>query len=617
MLKEFDYSSNILIASIDPEISNVLGVLLNNLSYKVELVNSGNEALEQINRNNFDLLLLDAVLPDMNVKQILNYIENTSSGTLVIVMTGEVASDKPGEYLRTGAYDYLKKPFSREEIQRRIENALEQKRLEKEIEDINNLTEVSKKRNSFIQNTEDIIYTLDYEGRFTSVNDSLREKLGYRNNSLLRQHYSVIIYPEDIKKAVHIFNERRAEERGLNMIRLRLKKHSDNTGSNDNRYITVEIKARGIYNQNTEREEKLFLGTYGVARDVSAFLEKEETLKTQKTYFRELFNNSKDAAVILDRNCRVLNANKTFENIFKYTHTEIKNNSIHDLILPENLSHEAESLTSSIREMEFIELETVRRTKDGRNINVMIYGHPIIFNEKHIGSYQIYRDLAALKRNEKKLKESLHKVRESMGNITNAMVSTVEVRDPYTIGHQQRVANLARAIASEIGLPKDEIDAIRLAGTLHDLGKVNIPAEILSKPGQLSSIELNLIKMHPTIAYNILKKIDFPWDIAEIVYQHHERLDGSGYPRGIKGNDIEMASRILSVADVVESIASHRPYRPALGVRKALEEITGKKKTSFDPKVVDACVSLFYERNFSFEGGYPCNIESKVFQVPA
>ena len=181
------------------------------------------------------------------------------------------------------------------------------------------------------------------------------------------------------------------------------------------------------------------------------------------------------------------------------------------------------------------------------------------------------------------VEKTLIKLRKAMGGIINAMVSTVEVRDPYTAGHQARVADLARAIAQEMGLTENEIDGIRMAGTLHDLGKVNIPAEILSKPGRLSEIEFSLIKMHPRVAFDILKEIDFPWPIADMVYQHHERLDGSGYPQGLKGKDLLLSGKILTVADVVEAIASHRPYRPALGIKTALDEIYVKRGIYYEP----------------------------------
>jgi HD-GYP domain-containing protein (c-di-GMP phosphodiesterase class II) len=182
------------------------------------------------------------------------------------------------------------------------------------------------------------------------------------------------------------------------------------------------------------------------------------------------------------------------------------------------------------------------------------------------------------------------------------MVSAVEARDPYTAGHQVRSAGLARAIATEMGLSEDRINGIRMAGSIHDIGKLSIPAEILSKPKKLSEIEFSLIKEHPRSGYEMLKDVESPWPLAEIVYQHHERMDGSGYPRNLKGDDILMEARILAVADVVEAMASHRPYRPALGLTAALEEIENNKGTLYDADAVDVCLRLFREKGFQLEG---------------
>ncbi|WP_283743850.1 HD domain-containing phosphohydrolase [Sideroxydans sp. CL21] len=197
-------------------------------------------------------------------------------------------------------------------------------------------------------------------------------------------------------------------------------------------------------------------------------------------------------------------------------------------------------------------------------------------------------------------REHAQRLQDNMLQTVEAIASIVEMRDPYTSGHQARVAELAKEIAGRMGLPEDQVQAIHLAGLVHDLGKIRIPAEILSKPGRLDEIEYSLIKMHPQAGYDILKGIDFSWPIAQMVLQHHERMDGSGYPQGLKGDEILPGARILIVADVVEAMSSHRPYRPGLGVQAALEEITKSRGVRYDPQVVDACVALFRERGHVF-----------------
>ncbi len=199
--------------------------------------------------------------------------------------------------------------------------------------------------------------------------------------------------------------------------------------------------------------------------------------------------------------------------------------------------------------------------------------------------------------------------RLSLETTVQAIANTVETRDPYTAGHQQRAAKLAGEIARLLGISEYEIQGIHLAGIIHDVGKVNIPAEILNKPGKLSRIETALIREHAEAGYNILKSVDFPWPIAQMVLQHHERLDGSGYPTGLRSEQILPGAKILAVADTVDAIMSHRPYRPALGIDVALSEIEKNRGRLYDEAVVDACVSLFRERGFSFDGGdKPANL---------
>ncbi len=202
------------------------------------------------------------------------------------------------------------------------------------------------------------------------------------------------------------------------------------------------------------------------------------------------------------------------------------------------------------------------------------------------------------KQAEKNLQETLASLRKAFGTTIQVMVSAVEARDPYTSGHQIRSADLARTIATDMGLPPEKIDAIRMAGSIHDIGKLSIPAEILSKPTKLSELEFSLIKEHASRGFEILKGVESPWPLAEIVYQHHERMDGSGYPRKLKGEEILLEARILAVADVVEAMASHRPYRPGLGINVALNEIEKNRGILYDSAVADACLRLFREKGF-------------------
>jgi sensor domain CHASE-containing protein len=210
----------------------------------------------------------------------------------------------------------------------------------------------------------------------------------------------------------------------------------------------------------------------------------------------------------------------------------------------------------------------------------------------------LQRSLTDRREEEVQLNRTLSNVRQAMGATLDALALAVETKDPYTSGHQRRTADLVRAIATEMGLAEDEIDGLRMAVVVHDIGKIGLPAEILSKPAKLSELEFNLVKMHSQSGYDILKEIEFPWPIARAVWQHHERLDGSGYPLGLSGEEILPAARILAVADVVEAMMSPRSYRPIHGMEKALEEIEAQRGVLYDPAVVDACLRIFREKDF-------------------
>ena len=255
------------------------------------------------------------------------------------------------------------------------------------------------------------------------------------------------------------------------------------------------------------------------------------------------------------------------------------------------------SKSSDLLVSKTLQLEMIR--KDGTTVWTEVkFSFIRDENQRPVGILGVTRDITERKLAEKQLQDTLESIRKAVGATIQVMVSAVEARDPYTSGHQTHSSDLACAIATEMGLPSEKIEGIRMAGSIHDIGKLSIPAKILSKPTKLSEIEFSLIKEHARKGYEMLKDVESPWPLAEIVYQHHERMDGSGYPRNLKGEDILIEARILAIADVVESMASHRPYRPGLGINAALDEIEKNRGTIYDKTVADACLRLFREEGF-------------------
>jgi PAS domain S-box-containing protein/putative nucleotidyltransferase with HDIG domain len=325
-----------------------------------------------------------------------------------------------------------------------------------------------------------------------------------------------------------------------------------------------------------------------------------EALRESEERYRNLFEDSKDGVLIWTAEGKILGVNQAALETF--------GSEIEDMIGAEISEIYADPLDLVAfqqildREGAVRGHELLLKKKDGAVMDALLTATVRRGKDHAILGYQgIVRDVTDLKRNERELKRTLETLQRSIGAITLTLSTVVESRDPYTAGHQKRVANLSRAIAQEMDLSPSLCDAVLMAGTLHDIGKIAIPSEILSSPAKLSDKAYELIKDHPQTGYDILREIEFPWPVANIVLQHHEKMDGSGYPKGLSGNDIMLEARIIAVADVVESMASHRPYRPSRGLESALEEIVHNSGTFYDPDVVAACVRLLREKGYQLE----------------
>jgi PAS domain S-box-containing protein/putative nucleotidyltransferase with HDIG domain len=313
-------------------------------------------------------------------------------------------------------------------------------------------------------------------------------------------------------------------------------------------------------------------------------------LREREEWLTALLKSIGDAVIAIDRDGLVTYMNPLAERLTRWPQEEALNKPLGEVFRSVESPGENNGR------------EAVLRVRDGAAFPIektltLVHGE----DRRANGQVLVFRDISDRKRVEQQLKESWEQLHQALEGTIQAMALTIEIRDPYTAGHQRRVSRLSCAIAREMGLPEDQIEGLRVAGDIHDIGKIYVPAEILSKPGQITAIEYGIIKTHPQVGFDILKTISFPWPVAKIVLQHHERQDGSGYPMGLVGDAILLESRILGVADIVEAMSSHRPYRPAQGIDKAIEEIIQNKGRFYDDRVVESCVRLFQENRFTFE----------------
>jgi len=441
---------------------------------------------------------------------------------------------------------------------------------------------------SYLEYAPDGVYMSDLEGNFLYGNRKCEEIIGYRRNELIGRNFLELnILPENsLNKAAQLLQANiEGKSTGPDEIELI---------SKEGCLIPVEI--------NTSVVQRMGQGiVLAFVRDITERKQAEEELRESEEKYRNILENIEDGYFEVDRAGDFTFFNSSLCRILGYPREEMSGMNYKVLTDAENVKIVFQAFNeiyaTGIPSKGF-EWEAIRKdgTKKCIEVSVSLIVKP---GEKPTRFRGIARDVTERKRAEEELQRTLESLRKAVGVTIQVMASAVELRDPYTAGHQIRSADLARAIATEMGLPHEKIEGIRVAGSIHDIGKLSIPAEILSKPTKLSEIEFSLIKEHARSGFEMLKDVESPWPLAETVYQHHERMDGSGYPRHLKGDDILMEARILAVADVVEAMASHRPYRATLGIKAAIEEISKERGILYDPEAVDACVKLFQEKRHS------------------
>jgi len=448
------------------------------------------------------------------------------------------------------------------------------------------LKESEEKYRTLVERANDGILILQ-DGVVQYTNPRLGLSSGYATGEIQGKRFTQFIHPTEVPNVIDRYRRRLAGEDVPAIYETILLRK-------DGSKLPVEINA-GVISFRGKPADLV------IVRDITERKWAEEKVLESELQHRTTLDSMGDAIHVVDRDLRLVLLNERFKQWCRDLglETEVIGRTVFEAFpfLPETVREEYERV---FRTGETLVTEEASQVGE-REIITETRKIPILQGGEVAQVVTVVHDITKRKRAEEDIQKNLRKLRQALWETIQAIALIIETKDPYTAGHQRRSTQLAEAISRELGLPEEQREGIRMAGFIHDLGKIAVPSEILSKPSPLNEIERAIIQNHVRAGYEILKTVEFPWPVAEIVLQHHEKLDGSGYPKGLKGDSILIEAKILAVADVVEAMASYRPYRPALGVDQALEEIVRYKGARFEPRVVDACLKLFSEKGFSFE----------------
>jgi PAS domain S-box-containing protein len=606
----------VLIVDDSPDDIALISELLKD-SYKIKIAGNGKRALKVAQTGAPpDMILLDIMMPIMDGYETCRHLKETPE-TLnipVIFLTSKTELVDELKGFALGAVDYITKPISppillarvqthlklkqasdylkdnnqflEAEVQRRTREALAAQKLTVKAEKALNNSEILNRR--LVEHLPHRVFIKDLNSIYLSCNANFARDLGIAPEEVVGKN-DFAFHPVDLAEAYRVDDRTTMEARQIKKFEQRY------LLAGQERWIHVtKVPFRD--------EQGEIMGVLGTFEDITerkrAEQQQQERTKELQAFFTlsELITRE---GITIEELCREFSA--VLPESWQYPEITCARIVIGDTEFRTENFEESGWLQSAPIEVK----ETVR----GRIDVGYLEERPAVDEGPFLKEERMLIDALAerlghvfgRKQGEEQLQYTLEKLRKSMRTTIQVMVSTVEARDPYTSGHQVRAAGLARAIATEMGLSPDKIDGLRMAGSIHDIGKISIPAEILSKPTKLSELEFAMIKEHAQRGYELLKNVESPWPLAEIVHQHHERMDGSGYPRHLKGEKILIEARILTVADVVEAMASHRPYRPGLGIDAALNEIERHRGTFYDDAVAAACLKLFREKGFQFE----------------
>ncbi|MCX6560719.1 MAG: PAS domain S-box protein [Candidatus Aminicenantes bacterium] len=594
----------------------ILKILLEKNGFDVVAAANGREALEKAGAHPPDLIVSDILMPVMDGYALCRRCKSDERLKRIpfVFYTASFTEQKDERFaLSLGADRFLLKPQEPGVLLRALQevlcadpaveppaikplgeeleffrsynevlfNKLEKKMLDLEIAKRQFETLAERYRLSF-ENVSDVIYMIDTDLVVQSISPSVEKMLGFQPQDFIGRQVADlknVFTPESFAKAI---------------LEIGLILNGETVAGAIYEFVAKDGAVKiGEVSGSPVRHEGKIVGMIAVARDVSDRKRAEDQLRQSEARFRSYFELPLIGIAITSPEKGWIEVNDRLTAMLGYSRPELNEMAWSDLTHPEDLAVDVDQFNRVLAgEIESYMIDKRFIRKSGEVLWTSLAAGCVRKQDGTVDYFvALVSDITDRMKSSERLRKSLHAT-------VHAIAVTVETKDPYTAGHQRRVADLAGSIAVEMGLSGDQIEGIRMAAVIHDIGKISVPTEILSSPRKLSAAEFSLIKTHVGSGYEILKDVEFPWPIARMVLEHHERIDGSGYPEGLTRDEILIESRVIAVADVVEAMASNRPYRPSVGIDFALEEITKNKAVFYDPEVVDACLRLFKEKGY-------------------